>query len=399
MAEIVRVEHSPLKVTEKKRVAAYARISKDTESSLPSLKAQVDYYTRLIGLNTDWELVGIYADEGISGTSIKRREGFKALLKDCDDGKVDLVLTKSISRFARDTVDCLATIRHLKAIGIEVRFERENISTMTTDGELLLTLLASFAQEEAESISKNIRWSVAKRHQQGIPTTDKRCFGYDWDAETKTCVINEEQAEVVKYIFAEYLGGASLCSLEKDLQAKGIKGRYGNPIGRTSIRYILGNEVYTGDILLQKYVSTGIKKRKRNSGELPQYLVSDAHPAIISHEDFDAVQDLLSQRVSLGSKFHAPRSKFSGLVKCGVCGHSCIRTSYSRGKLKNRFLCNAVRVKKCDTHHILEADLEEAFCSFFDDAEPRSVIKQIMVFNDKVEFVTLKGATKLWQRQ
>ena len=170
-------------LTPRKRVAAYARVSMETEQLLHSLSAQVSHYSSLIQMNPEWEYAGVYVDEGVTGTSVARRTEFKRLINECDAGKIDIILTKSISRFARDTVDCLNTIRHLKDIGVEVRFEREGISTFTSDGELLLTLLASFAQAESESTAANVRWAIRKGFEEGIPNGHKPPYGYEWDGE------------------------------------------------------------------------------------------------------------------------------------------------------------------------------------------------------------------------
>lgn len=198
MPVITTIQTTLPRVTKRKRVAAYARVSMDCEQLLHSLSAQVSYYSSLIQKNPEWEYAGVYIDEGITGTSTKHRDEFKRLIADCEAGKIDLILVKSISRFARDTVDLLDTVRHLKDIGVEVRFERENISTFTGDGEVLLTLLASFAQEESESLSRNEKWAIKKKFEKGMSNTSLRCFGYDWDSETGTCIRIETKQKEVK---------------------------------------------------------------------------------------------------------------------------------------------------------------------------------------------------------
>ena len=232
----------------KLRVAAYARVSVDTLHH--SLAAQVSHYSNLIQKNPAWEYAGVYADEGITGTSTTHRTEFKRLIADCNAGKIDLVLVKSISRFARDTVDCLHTVRQLKEKGIAVRFERENIDSMSEDGELLLTLLASFAQEESRSIGDNIRWGVRRRFAEGIPNGHKAPYGYTWDSEMFRIVPSE--GEIVKEIFRRYLAGESAYFIAKSLAGCGSTGRQGRPIEQTTVKDILSNISYTGTMALQK---------------------------------------------------------------------------------------------------------------------------------------------------
>ena len=234
----------------RKRVAAYARVSMETEMLLHSLSAQVSHYNGLIQKNPDWEFAGIYADEGISGRDTSHRDDFNRLLADCDAGKIDMVLVKSISRFARDTVDTLTVTRHLKELGIDVYFERENIHSISDEGELLLTLLASFAQEESRSISENVKWSIRKRFEQGIPNGHKAPYGYEWDGEMYRVI--PEQGEVIKEIFAKYLSGTSAYGIAKELSKRGITGQKGVPMDDSTIKFILTNPSYTGSMLLQK---------------------------------------------------------------------------------------------------------------------------------------------------
>ena len=241
--QVITTIQKPLpSVKKRKRVAAYARVSMECEQLLHSLSAQVSYYSSHIQRNPEWEYAGVYIDEGITGTSKANRDDFNRLIADCDAGKIDIILVKSISRFARDTVDLLDTVRHLRDIGVEIRFEREGISTLTGDGELLLTLLASFAQEESESISRNEKWVIKKKFEQGMANTSLRCFGYNWDAKNGTCVINEEEAVWVRYIYDEFLKGASIKGLATDLSKRGVTALRGNCLNRSTIRRILTTE-------------------------------------------------------------------------------------------------------------------------------------------------------------
>lgn len=318
----------------RKRVAAYARVSTDTERLMHSLSAQVSYYSGLIQGNPEWEYAGVYADCGVSGTSIARRAEFQRLLADCEAGGIDIVLTKSISRFARNTLDLLEIIRHLKELGVEVRFEKENINSLSGDGELMLTLLASFAQEESRSISENIKWSIRKRFEAGIPNGRFRIFGYRWDSDH--LVIEPDEAAVVRRIYQNFLDGKSRLETERELAAEGITTLNGCRWVDSSIKEVLTNITYTGNLLFQKeYVFDPFSHKKRvNRGDLPQYLVEDAHEAIICKEVFDYVQAEMARRRELGcfANKHLNLSCFSTKIKCGNCGKSYLRSARNGGQ-------------------------------------------------------------------
>ena len=206
MREIIQITPSAPAFVRKKRVAAYARVSLDSERLMHSLSAQVSYYSELIQKNPQWLYAGVYADEGITGTLTSKRDEFKRMIEDCEKGKIDIILVKSISRFARNTVDLLDTVRHLKSLGIEVRFEKENINSLSNDGELMLSILASFAQEESCSISENVKWGTRKRFEIGIPNGRVRVYGYRWKGDT--LFVEPSEAEVVKRIYSEFLNGS-----------------------------------------------------------------------------------------------------------------------------------------------------------------------------------------------
>ena len=225
MRNIKKLEPELPQIRKRRRVAAYARVSMESERLMHSLSAQVSYYSTLIQKNPEWEYAGVYADEGITGTKVSARPEFQRLIADCEAGLIDLVLVKSISRFARNTVDLLQIIRHLKEIGVEVRFEEQNISTFSNDGELMLTILASFAQEECVSISENVKWGTRKRFEQGVPNGQFRIFGYRW--ENGRLVIVPEEAAIVRRIFANFLAGKSRLETERELAAEGITTREG----------------------------------------------------------------------------------------------------------------------------------------------------------------------------
>lgn len=317
----------------RKRVAAYARVSTDTERLIHSLSAQVSYYSDLIQGNPEWEYAGVYADCGVSGTSINRRAEFQRLLADCEAGAIDIVLTKSISRFARNTLDLLEVIRHFKELGVEVRFEKENINSLSGDGELMLTLLASFAQEESRSISENIKWSIRKRFEAGIPNGRFRIFGYRWDGDR--LVIEPDEAAVVRRIYQNFLDGKSRLETERELAAEGITTLNGCRWADSSIKEVLTNITYTGNLLFQKEftVDPFSQKRRVNRGDLPQYFVEDAHEAIISKEVFDYVQSEMARRRDLGcfANKHLNLSCFSTKIKCGNCGKSYVRSARKGG--------------------------------------------------------------------
>lgn len=321
MKKIERIEPKVPQIKRKKKVAAYARVSVETDRLSHSLSAQVSYYSQLIQKNLEWEYAGVYADSFISGTSIKNRKEFQRLIADCEAGKVNLILTKSISRFARNTVDLLSTVRRLKTIGVEVRFEKENISSTSSSGEIMLSILASFAQEESINNSENVKWAKRKRFEQGSPHAKFRLYGYVWDGDQMVIVPNE--ANIVKKIYREYLAGKSSTDIARELSKKGIITRNGCRWSDSSIRYILKNASYTGNLLLQKYYIENplTHKVRENKGELPRYWVENTHEAIIDLETFDNVQRELPKRKGL-CPTHT--SCFTRKIKCPFCGHSYI---------------------------------------------------------------------------
>ncbi len=319
--KITRIEATRPGMSSKKKVAAYARVSRDSERLLHSLGAQVSHYEKLIKSNPEWEYVGIYADEAITGTLISKRKEFQRLLEDCEAGKVDIILTKSIQRFARNTVDLLETVRHLKAIGVEVRFEKERINTLAEDGELMITILASFAQEEMRSMSENIKWAFKKKMEAGKVAVPVRTTGYMW--EDRKLVVIPEEAEIVRRIYREFLDGKSSGKIAKDLDADGIKSIHGKSFNGYMVLYILRNVIYKGDLLLQKYFSADpiTKVQKKNRGEKDKYLVENDHEAIIDDATFEAVQIELSRRSSLlctKQSENFKRLTFSRKVRCPV---------------------------------------------------------------------------------
>ncbi|MPM46823.1 hypothetical protein SDC9_93530 [bioreactor metagenome] len=281
----------------KKKVCAYARVSTDNDKQGESLENQIQYYENIISNNLDYEYVGVFADRGVTGTTENRPE-FQRMLQLCREGKIDLIITKSISRFARNTAVMLETVRALKEIGVEVRFEKENINTLSGDGELMLTVLSSFAQEESKNVSDNLKWRVKKKFEQGeliINTT--RFLGYDKD-KYGDLVINREEAEVVKRIFNEYLSGKGAFTIAKELNADGVPTVAGGRWQENTILNILKNEKYKGDAILQKYYTPDHLKKGtvRNKGEVDSYYIEDNHSPIITREMWEQVQEEIERR-------------------------------------------------------------------------------------------------------
>ena len=297
-----------------RRVAGYSRISCGKDAMLHSLSAQVSYYSQLIQSTPGWVYAGVYADEALTGTKQERPE-FQRLLQDCRAGKIDLVLTKSVSRFARNTITTLETVRKLRALGVDVFFEEQNVHTLSAEGEFLLTLLASYAQEESFSVSENCKWRIRNDFKEGRPTS-VRLLGYQF--KDGVFVIVPEEADLVRQIFADYLGGSGLLAIRKKLLGEGIG------FSQTGLKKLLSNEKYAGDLLLQKtYIADHLSKKKvKNTGQLPMYHVENAHEAIISRADFDAVQAEMARR----SARHQPHPQapqlydLSGKIRCGTCG-------------------------------------------------------------------------------
>ena len=282
---IDRATKSALSAQIKKRVAGYARVSTDTDEQQNSYEAQVDFYTNHIKSNSAWEFVGVYTDEGISATSTAKREGFKQMIADALDGKIDLILTKSVSRFARNTVDSLTTVRQLKEKGVEIYFEKESIYTLDSKGELLITIMSSLAQEESRSLSENVTWGQRKRMQDGkVSLPYGQFLGYE-KGEDGLPKIVEAEAEIVRLIYKMYLNGKTVTAIASYLTARGVP----TPAGKrkwnvSTVLSILQNEKYKGDALLQKKYTVDFlsKKTKVNEGEIPQYYVENSHPAIIT---------------------------------------------------------------------------------------------------------------------
>ena len=373
--------NTPINSMKKRRVAAYARVSTDQEEQLTSYEAQVDYYTNYIKARDDWEFVDVYTDEGISGTSTKHREGFKKMVDNAMAGNIDLIITKSVSRFARNTVDSLTTIRSLKEIGCECYFEKENIWTFDGKGELLLTIMSSLAQEESRSISENVKWGHRKRFADGkVSVPFSNFLGYK-KGEDGNLVVDEEQAEVVKRIYREFLAGSTPVSITKSLMKDGIK----SPMNKdkwnaSTVRSILKNEKYKGDALLQKNYTVDFltKKQKVNEGEVPQYYVENNHEAIISPEIFEIVQAEIERRGKLNGKYSG-LDILTAKIVCGECGGSYgAKVWHSNDKYRKVvYQCNQKYSgdKKCSTPILIKEDIQNSFIK---------VINEIITNKDEI---------------
>lgn len=352
---------------QKRRVAGYARVSTESDEQFTSYEAQVDYYTRHIKSNPEWEFVEVYTDEGITGTNTKKRDGFNRMIEDAVNGKINLILTKSVSRFARNTVDSLVTIRQLKEKGVEVYFEKENIYTFDGKGELLLTIMSSLAQEESRSISENVTWGQRKRFADGkVNLPYKQFLGYRKGADGFPEVVPEE-AVIVRRIYSRFMEGLTPCVIANELTADGILTPAKKQTWQTStVESILHNEKYKGAALLQKCFTVDFltKNKKQNEGEVPQYYVEHSHEPIITPEEFDKVQAEFERRKRI-SRQYSGKSIFSSRIICGDCG------SYFGSKVWNStskyrrviWQCNG-KFKgehKCETPHLDEETIKARF--------------------------------------
>lgn len=358
----------------KKKVAGYARVSTDHEEQASSFEAQIDYYTKYINSHEDWEYAGIYTDDGISATNTKHRIGFNQMVEDALAGKIDLIITKSVSRFARNTVDSLTTVRKLKEKGIEIYFEKENIWTLDAKGELLITIMSSLAQEESRSISENTTWGQRKRFSDGNTSVAFGNFlGYD-KGENGEFVVNTEQAKTIKLIYRLYLSGLSFNEIARELTRRGIKSPMRkNQWYQGTVKSILTNEKYKGDALLQKYYTSDFltKKQLKNTGEIPQYYVEGHHEAIISPEIFEMVQAEILRRKEMNGSYSGV-GIFSSKIQCGECGNWYgAKVWHSKDPYrKTVYQCNRKfeKGKKCSTPHFSEGKIKEMFIEILNKA-------------------------------
>ena len=363
--------HLPNDTVVKRRVAGYARVSTEQEEQQTSYAAQVDYYTKYIKKHGEWEFVKVYTDEGISATNTKHRDGFNQMITDALNGKIDLIITKSVSRFARNTVDSLSTIRKLKEHNVECYFEKEQIWTFDGKGELLITIMSSLAQEESRSISENVTWGHRKRMADGKVSLPYSCFlGYRKGADGLPEIVPEE-AKIVRFIYRSYLEGMTSYSICRELMKRGIP----SPSGKekwyaSTVESILKNEKYKGSALLQKSFTTDFltKKKKVNEGEVPQYYIDESHEAIIDPQDFEQVQLEMARRKKLGKQYSG-NSLLAAKLVCADCG--CFFGSkvwHSTSKYRRViYQCNSKFKGEhfCTTPHLYEPEIQQKFLNAF----------------------------------
>lgn len=378
------------------KVAAYCRVSTDDEDQLNSCHTQMAYYTEYIKRNPRWRFAGIYADEGITGTKVKKRDEFLRMIADCEKGKIDLIITKSVSRYARNIVDCISYIRKLKALGIGIYFEEQNINSLTEDSEVYIGIYGVLAQSESENISANVKWGINKRMQNGTYSCRFNLLGYRRDKETKEIYIVPEEAEVVRMIFQMYLQGKSLGQIKAYLESNDIKTINGRSVwDKSTIKGILINEKYVGDVIFQKtYREDCIsKKSKINRGEVDRYLIMDNHPAIIDRETFNLVRKEMVRRSSKrrsSDRAITELGKYSGkyalseLLTCDVCGGPFRRKTWSRKGIKKIYWRCLRHTEKGDngcpqSRGIEETVLHNAICRGLTNCIPETVEVKNMV--------------------
>lgn len=392
-----------------KRVAAYARVSTEKELQCQSLSIQVDYYKNYIKNHPGWELVEIYADKGVSGTLHERPE-FQRMLTDCRAGKIDLIITKSVSRFARNTVTLLETMRELRSLNIDIYFESERLHSMSASGDLMIRLLGVMAEDYSRSLSENVKWGIQKMFESGRVNGGGRMLGYRWKG-CKPYIIPEE-AKIAQQIFVDYLSGMTAVKIAKKLNAQGIKTIKGNTWSDFSILRILRNEKYTGDMLLQKTFTENYRTHKTlsNKGERRRYYVENGHEAIITKEDFQAVQKELARRRRHKAGTERPYNyPFSGLIKCASCGQNFYHLNKSEGSKyakpvwrcstfakRGKTACNMKIIPDLLLRILTQEALE---MESLDEVNIRDYISQIICDRDGVTFKLKNGKERYLLRR
>ena len=375
------------------RVAAYCRVSTDSEDQLNSFAAQQSYYNDYIRKHDNWLLAEIYADEGITGTSAAKRDDFQRMLSDCRKGRIDKVLVKSVSRFARNTKECLESIRELKALGISVYFEDHNIDTRMLTSEMLTAILASCAQAESESISKNMKWGIHTRMETGTYIAPSVPFGYRWGKQG--LVIHQEEAGYVRWMFAEYLSGRNTEDIANELISRSSCDSVltARRWSYQTVVNMLKNEKYIGDCLNQKtYMTEELPRRSlRNRGECTQYYVENAHPAIIDRDTFAAVQELLQTRAKGHVQHTAQTSPMAAKIVCGKCGAS-FRRKQTNGRYVYACRTRLNNIDECDMLQIREDEIKEAFLRLYFNLRNN---RQVLAFLLK-NLYTTRNRQMLW---
>lgn len=401
----VQIIEPTIKPQEQKiRVCAYARVSSDSDDQLNSFSAQVEYFTQLIQSHSDWEFVDIYADEGITGTRADKRNDFQRLMRDCQSGRIDCILVKSVSRFARNSTDCIKAVRELQALGISVIFEKEQINTGALTNEMFLSMMSAFAQEEAISISQNMRRGAVMRMKNGTFRLSQIPYGYRYD-EHGVLTIQSEEAETVRWIYSSFLSGVGIQTISHQLGAKQIPKLSGKPVwSKHGILYILTNERYTGSELFRKsYRTESIPFRKiNNHGEKTQFYVENTHEPIINKETFEKVQALLKEKKEKHGKKQSTKDfPLTKMVFCEECGSVCYRRITSQGIM---WTCSnhLADLSRCSTKGILEDTIYKAFLSLTNKLEQNqseileTFLLQIQKLRDR-EYMAHPGVIKLNQ--
>lgn len=368
MKRITKIEENiSLDKKKKLRVAAYCRVSTASEEQLVSLAAQKAHYENYIRSNDEWEFAGLYYDEGVSGTKKAKRNGLLSMVADCEKGQIEFIVTKSISRFARNTTDCLELVRKLLDLNIYIYFEKENLNTGSMESELMLSILSGLAESESVSISENNKWSAKRRFQNGTFVISYPPYGYE-NVDGKMVIV-PEQAEIVKQIFADTLSGISTHAIADGLNEKGIPTKKNGRWTPGTINGIIGNEKYTGDVIYQKTYTDSSFNRHTNYGELDQYLVLGHHAAIISHEDYDRANAVLRQRArekgnGRDTDKYQNRYGFSGRIRCSECGGSFKRRQHYKPSGNYVAWCCANHLTdkdSCSLKYITDTALKRAF--------------------------------------
>lgn len=369
MKKVTKIETAAVTGLRKKklRVAAYCRVSTASEEQMESLSAQKEYYEKYIKENPEWEFAGLYYDEGITGTKKEKRKGLQTMITACELKQIDFIITKSISRFARNTLDCLEMVRKLIELGIFLYFEKENINTQSMESELILSILSSMAQDESSSISENNKWGAKARFKNGTYKISYPPYGYVNNDGIMEII--PEQAEIVQDIFKCALSGKGSYTIARELNERNAPTKKGGKWTGTSVREILSNEKYTGDVIFQKTYTDSQFKRHANRGEEDRYFVSNHHEGIISHKDFDAVQAVIRQRgseknIDKGSSKYLNRYVLSGKIICGNCGgHFKRRTHYTARRSYIAWTCQThiEHKEECTIKYISEDGINRAF--------------------------------------
>ena len=407
--QILRVNSFKNDLPIRKRVASYVRVSSGKDAMMHSLSAQVSYYSKLIQDNPNWQYSGVYADEAQTGTKDSRPE-FQRLLEDCKQGKIDMIITKSISRFARNTLTVLETVRELKKLGIDVYFEKENIHSLSEEGELMLTLLSSFAQEESLSVSENCKWRIRDKFKQGI-FTHFCMHGYKF--ENNQVKIIPEEAKIIKMIFEDYLSGMGINAITRKLRENNISTKDSCIWQENTVKRILRNEKYAGNLLLQKtFVTDHIgKKKRKNKGELPMYYVKENHEPIIDVDTFQKVQDEIERRTKMyGHRENLNSYVFTSKIQCGLCGKNYKRKIAKSGTKYEKpvWMCstfNNYGKKYCPSSRIPEEILEKLSAEIlnmpkFDEQIFKNKVSKIVVpSKGKLKFILNDGneVLKTWE--